>query len=395
MNKILLVSEDEDFAKKLKSKLIFLRNNDSVVISNYNDALFETECSKSNIVLVHEFADKTIELLSKLRKNSELCLILLSNNPEIIMAAADIGVDDFISPEAQDYEYVLRIVQNVKYNNVKTKSNRNVKILEQLKVIDELTGAYNYDYRKTVIENYAAEKLIQNGIFMALSAVESDEITFENLSKAIMHSKRIEDTVILGKDLNFYIFMPDSNINGAIVLFNRIKAELSFDIFAGISEISNKEFDQYEAEALKSLTESKATGSEFMYKEQVEQNDLLEDNSGKSYKFFKLVFNNKFENIIIPVFNSIPEIYESKLTGIKINQFIQEENCVLNLRNNDFESSLKIVYTGLANIVVYIKHEGLDRPENQEIKIPLSKITKDKLYNIVEDFIKEFKGEIC
>lgn len=395
MNKILLVSEDENFAKKLKSKLIFLRNNDSIVISNYNDALFETECSKSNIVLVHEFLDKTIELLSQLRKNSELCLILLSNNPEMIMEAADIGVDDFISPEAQDYEYVLRIVQNVKYNNVKTKSNRDIKILEQLKVIDELTGAYNYDYRKTVIENYAAEKLIQNGIFMALSAVECDEITFENLSKAIMLSKRIEDTVILGKDLNFYIFMPDSNINGAIVLFNRIKAKLSFDIFAGISEISNKEFDQYEAEALKSLTEAKATGSEFIYKEQVEQNDLLEDNSGKSYKFFKLVFNKKFENIIIPVFNSIPEIYESKLIGIKINQFVQEENCMLNLRNNDFESSLKIVYTGLANIVVYIKHEGLDRPENREIKIPLSKITKDKLYNIVEDFIKEFKGEIC
>ncbi len=391
MNRILLVSEDENFAEKLKSKLVFLRKEDSVNVSKYSDALFEAECTKSNIILVHEYADKTIELLSNLHKNPELCLILLSNNAETIMAAADIGVNDFISPEAEDFEYVIRIVKNIKHNNVIIESNRNIKLLEQIKVIDELTGFYSYDYRKQIIENYISVNLTKTGIYMALTGC--NESTSETLAGIIKNMKRSEDIVIA--DSNFYIFMPDTNINGAIVLLNRIKSNLDFDIFAGISNISNKEFDEFEKETLKALAEAKATESEFIYKEQVEQNDLLEDNSVKSYKFFRQVFNKKFKNIIIPVFNSISEIYESKLTGIKINQFEQEENCVLNLRNNDFESSLKIVYNGFAHIVIYIKHEGLDRPENREIKIPLSKITKDKLYNIIEDFIKEFKGEIC
>jgi hypothetical protein len=65
-----------------------------------------------------------------------------------------------------------------------------------------------------------------------------------------------------------------------------------------------------------------------------------------------------------------------------------------NLKNKKGNSSLKIIYPGFGKITILITYDGLDSPENREIKLPLSKITEQELVGIIEDFIKEYKENV-
>ena len=87
--------------------------------------------------------------------------------------------------------------------------------------------------------------------------------------------------------------------------------------------------------------------------------------------------------------------YEDKLKNTEIIQFTTDEQCVFELKNKNIKSSLRIIYPGFAKIIVTIKHEGFDSPENSEISLPLDKITQKELVEIVENFIKEYKETKC
>ena len=400
---ILLISDDENFSKVLKSKLIFLRENDCIVSSNYQDALNTLELSNANIVLVHEntTVEDTLNLIKKLRINNNLCIILLANScdKELILTAYDSGIDDFLMSSADDFELVIKIVNNIKHNSIKQKALRNNKILEQLNVIDELTGVYNYNYAKQVIENIIVDNLLSDGYFVIAAPSEESKTKFsvEKMSKSILSSIRCDDTVVLGKGAKFYILLPKTPINGVITVLNKIEENYgdNFKVCAGISSISHNNFEQMEADGLQAFSEAYSTGNQYLLAEekQDEFDDWLIDDTSqiKNYKLFRQIFNKKMEKIIAPVFYRLQKTWEEKLFDTEIEQFTDTEQCVFSLKNKNQTSTLRIIYPGFAKIIIYINHEGLDSPENKEIQIPLTKISKNELINIIEDFIKEFK----
>ena len=143
-NSILLISDDVDLSKGIESKLIFLRVNDSIVLSDYKEAVSNLKYTNADVVLIHENNSQqvTLELIKKIREFDNVCIILLVNNydKDMILASYDAGIDDFTMSSAEDFELVIRTVNNIKHNSVKLQAMRNQKLLEQLNVIDELTG---------------------------------------------------------------------------------------------------------------------------------------------------------------------------------------------------------------------------------------------------------------
>ncbi len=398
---ILLVSEDKTLAESLKEKLVFLRKDDNITTSSYKDAPRNIELVGANIILIHENSDsqKSINLIKKLRKNKNLCLILICNtyNRNLILSAADAGVDDFILSSSEDFEFVIRIVDNIKHASIKLLAERNTKLLEQIKVIDELTGLYNYSYSKQVIENTIDTNLIKNASFMVISPSNNGKTKFssEDASDAIKQSIRTADIASLGKGINFYIFMPETDINGAVVVLNKIKEKIKFDICAGITNVSEKDFNTFERQALKAVADAVATDADFIFAEDEKAETLDEwlDNGGiKGYKIFRQMFNKKLEKVITPVFYRLQKAYEEKLFDTTIEQRADSEQCVFSLKNRKNTSFLKILYPGFSKIIISIEHEGLDSPENREIQLQLSQITQNELIEIVENFIKEFKA---
>ncbi len=401
-NNILLISDDIGFAKTLASKIIFLRANDNIVISNYNEAVNSIDICAPDIVLLHGRPDEiTYNLIKELRTNEHLCIILISDTYDsaFILSAYDCGADDFILSSAEDFEFVLRIVHNIKHNSVKLRSLRNIKILEQLNAIDEETGIYNYSFAKQVIENYIDDNLLDTGCLLAIAPAREDKTKFDikEMANALKGSTRVDDIVTFGKGLRFYILLPKADLNQALVVFNKIKdkCEDNFEICSGITSIAHKNFEQIEHDVLDALSTAVTTHSEYSFTEEKQEtlNEWLDDGAAhsKGYKIFRQIFNKKLEKVITPLFYRLQKAYEEKLFDTEIEQYTNEEQCVFKLINKRQESTLRIVYPGFAKIVIYITHEGLDSPENKELQIPLTKISQKELGMIVEDFVKEFK----
>lgn len=391
---ILLVSDDSDLANEIEEKLVFLRADDKVIVSSYDKAMSNMSINDIRTVLVCESEhDKTIDILKNLRSIENLSLILVANTYELVIEAGDIGVDDFIMASSNDFEYVMRIVNNLKFSSLKQKFYRNEKLLEQLKLIDELTGLYTRP--KLVIENAIDKDLLVNGVYMAISPVLSEKPDFDisYFANILKKSVRAEDILSIGSGTKFYIFMPNTDINGGITVLNKIQDECKYQICAGLADIAGKTYEEFENSVAKSLAEALSTGAQYVVsQDEVKEEWMNED--VKNYKIFRQMFQKKLEKEITPVFYKLQQIYEEKLFGTEIDQFINDKQCVFRLKNKDRQSTLNIIYPGFAKVIIDIKHEGLDSPENKELQLSLSKVTQEEIENIVERFINEFKSNL-
>ena len=389
--KILLVSDDNDFAQKLDEKLVFLRKNDEIIISDYASALdLIGECS---VVLVHENStfEQTLSMIKDLRKKKEISIILVanSNNENLILESADLGVDDFILANAENFEFVLRIVHNIEFSVLKQLSQGYIKLLKQVNVVDDYSGLFNFDNCQQILKEQ------KNGIFMAISPCDKMKFSLDEVGFAIKFAIRKNDIAFIGRGSNFYLYLKDTDFEGAKNVFDKINTKIK--ISAGVADISGKTLEKFEKEAQDALIEAQKTGQKFVV-HQTKENTLdewLADTKSGNYKLFRKLFNTKLEKVITPVFYRLQKSYEDKLKNTEIIQFTTDEQCVFELKNKNIKSSLRIIYPGFAKIIVTIKHEGFDSPENSEISLPLDKITQKELVEIVENFIKEYKETKC
>lgn len=389
--KILLVSDDNDFAQKLDEKLVFLRKNDEIIISDYASALdLIGECS---VVLVHENStfEQTLSMIKDLRKKKEISIILVanSNNENLILESADLGVDDFILANAENFEFVLRIVHNIEFSVLKQLSQGYIKLLKQVNIVDDYSGLFNFDNCQQILKEQ------KNGIFMAISPCDKMKFSLDEVGFAIKFAIRKNDIAFIGRGSNFYLYLKDTDFEGAKNVFDKINTKIKIN--AGVADISGKTLEKFEKEAQDALIEAQKTEQKFVV-HQTKENTLdewLADTKSGNYKLFRKLFNTKLEKVITPVFYRLQKSYEDKLKNTEIIQFTTDEQCVFELKNKNIKSSLRIIYPGFAKIIVTIKHEGFDSPENSEISLPLDKITQKELVEIVENFIKEYKETKC
>lgn len=406
-NNILLISDDEKLSIELHEKLVFMRKNDNVIVSNYEHARRNIQFYLPEIILVHEASDKnkTIKLISDIMKNDESSsVILLVDNydSDFILNAYEAGIADFTDVAAADFEIVIRTVNNLKNVSVKYKATRNFRLLVQAGIIDELTGFYSFNAAQRVIENEINYNLLDNGVFMVVEPDEDSKQQFsmEKFAKAVNKSLRAYDLVTMAKGAKLYILLPKTDVDDAIVVLDKIKANYgkNFKLKAGLTNFYKKSFEKIEHEVLHALSEAVYSEEDYVVAQSYKKQDTLDewlqigDDSNKDYKLFRQMFNKKMEKVITPVFYRLQKAYEEKLFGTKIEQYTDEEQCVFTLKNRKQESSLRIVYPGFAKIIIYITHKGLESPEDSELSLPLTKITSKELIKIIEDFIKEFKN---
>lgn len=405
-NNILLITNEEKIAEHVKSRLVLLRGGDNIAVSVYENAQSELKKVSAKIVIVHENKNRedTIELIKQLREENDrtdIVILLLVNDldSEFILGAYDAGVNDYFSVHSEPYEVVLKTINGMKLQSIASSALRNQKVLEGLGIIDEFSGFYASKYAKTVFENELTRNYPKSGVFMIISPDEMSKSRFsvDKTIEALKVSTRSEDVITHAKATKFYVFLPKTDINGALVVINKIKDALKtdFSIKAGICDVKNKSFAKLEKEALNALAEAMISDVTYVIPEEKDETldkwlGVKEENQ-KNFRIFKQAFNKKLEGVIAPVFYRLQKAYEEKLFNTKIEQYTDENQSVFRLKNKNQDSTLKIVYPGFAKIVVSIIHSGLDSPENKEISMALTQITQKELVKVVEDFIKEFK----
>ena len=394
--KILIVADDVNLAENISPKLVFLRTDDiKVIASTLNIAKNEDVCNADVILLFEGTTLKsTLNLVKKVRKNTDAIIMLVvnSNNSDLILDCIDNGADDFIQFSAHDFEYVVRIVKNLKYRAFKSKLLNDNQILKKLGITDN-NGIYKRQYSKTIIENFVEENNLKSGSYMIISPSLDSNYTFSNdkLIKAIKTAVRSSDIYILGKGVQHTILLPYTDMNGALTLFNRIKESVKFDITAGISDIADKSYDEFEKASLTALTDALASRADYNFAQNSYDdtlNNWLDNTSDKGYKIFQKVFDKKLKKVIQPVFSKLQKTYDGKLKNAQIYQIVNDDACFFRIISDKNESTLRILYKGFSKIVIYISYTGLDSPENMTLELQLNEITKPKLVDIVENFIK-------
>lgn len=402
---ILLVTDDEDVAEVVLSKLVLLRESDSIAVCNYKMAKKLLENPSVSIVIVHENRDKekTLNFLNTIiSPEYETILLVNEYDQDFILAAYDLGLSDYYAVSSESYEMLIRTVNCFKRRSFKVRYSRDFALLAKMGVVDEETGFYKYKYSRELLAEFIKDRRVQNGMFIVLILDDSCKTRFsaDKLSRAIKKSVRCDDVVSVAKGGKFYMILPNVDKLGAFAVVNKVQDILGTKLIvrAGVCRIENKSFDRLEKEAFAALSEACQTNETSVFlEEHVKTLDEWLDEGEKDDKNFKLfqnAYNNKLEKVIAPVFFRLQKAYEEKLFNTKIDQYSDELQSVFQLKHGDRESRLKITYPGFAKIMIYIIHEGLDTPENKEISLNLNAVTQKGIAKIVEDFIKEFKQSV-
>lgn len=398
MDNILLITEDENVAESVLSKLVLLRDSDSIAVCDYKTSLKALNNSCVSVVILHEKSDKeqTLNYINAIKSNNyEIILLVNSYDPEFVIKAYDSGVNDFYSVNTDAQEMLIRTVNCFKFRTLKIKSARDYVLLNHLGAINEETGFYKYKFCKDIIEEYLQEPKIQNGMFVILAVDEASKTRFsgDKLSKAIKQSVRGDDVVFVVNGGKFYILLPNIEKAGAFAVVDKIQDVLGDKILihAGLAKISNKTFDRLEKETFAAYSEACQTNERAVYlEEKVKGIDEWMDET-RNFKLFQNSYLHKLENVITPVFYRLQKAYEEKLFNTKIEQYSDELQSVFRLKHEKCESCLRIIYPGLTKLFINITYEGLKSPENRDIELELNEVNQNKISKIVEDYIKDFK----
>lgn len=406
---IILVTNDANVVNVLKYKLVLLREIDNIMTVNYQDAVKTIKKVVPEIVLVHCSDNKPqcLELIKNIRldadiKNASVLLIVNDYDQDFILSAYDENITDYITLSADDAEILMRTIWGFKKNMLVTKLSKQHQLLEDLGVIDNITGFYTEEYSEKIFinEQRSLKKLRAKGILMLVSPAEESKTTLNPtlLIKAIKNSTRTSDVIIHAGANRFYIILAEIYVKGAYSVWDKIKQYLGSDysIIAGVSPIGDKSFVQLKNELLGALAEAESSKQDLVIVNEEEKEisaDWLDkiNSSQKNFKLFKQAFTKKLDKVITPVFFQMQKLYEEKLFQTKIEQTSGASSSSFFLYSDNHKSELKITYPGFSKINIDILHQGFDSPENRRISMDLSELDETKLTKIIEEFIEEFK----
>lgn len=405
-NNILLISEDENATELILNKLVLLRDNDKITKCNCKETKKALQNSLYCVVLLYadikeqELIFKTIKTIKETKPDSEIILIPNDINTELILKAYDAGIYDYVSIDAESFDFVIKTINCYKLRTLKNIEQRNEKFLYQQGVIDEKTNLYKCNYLKDIFIDIADDLRIQNGIFSILTLNDKNKtkISTNRLAGIIKTTVRGDDIIATARGGKFYLILPNIDLEGTKKLIQKIQDKMGeeFKIHAGMSKIGIQSFetlDKITQDSLKSAIQndemavslSEVTGM---------QNGWLEDEDQprhKDFKLFKVAFTNKMKNVIEPIFFRFQKECETKLTNTQVSQYANNIESVFSLKNETLHSELVIRFNGYAKFKIEINHSGLDSAENTKLELPLSQLTDKELTKLLKQLKQEYK----
>lgn len=405
-NNILLITDEDETAKLVLSKLILLRDNDKISVCGTQKLKKTLENSLCCVVIVHEnieSPDLTLKIISTIKEsksNAEIVLLLNEEKPELILKAYDLGIYDYFTVDAPDYEILIKTVNCFKLSSFKEVANRNEKFLYQLGVIDSKNSLYKYNYLKEIFIDLSDDLRIQNGIFAILTLDDKTKtkISTNRLAGIIKNSVRQEDIVATARGGKFYLILPNIDLEGTKAVIRKIQDKIGndFQIRSGLTKIGIQSFETLDKIAQDSLI-SAIQNDEMCVSltDNLENtNTWLEDENSKpnkNFKLFKMAFTKKMNEVITPVFFRFQKECETKLTNTQVSQYANNIESVFSLKNEKLHSELILRYNGFAKFKIEITHSGLDSAENTKTEFQLSKLTEKELTKLLKQLKDEYK----
>lgn len=405
MNKVILITNQENVRQNFQEKFVLLRESDKLLNSDYEsapDILYE---HRPNIVLLHENCnrEKTINLIKYIKEknifaNTHILLIAETYDKAFILNAYDEGIADYIMLSSDSSEILIRTINCIKKSEMTAKICRLEENLKTYGILDAKSGFYSANSEQNLFDIRLHMEDYTGGCYILLTSKANEEASQPDIIiDAIKKSVRLNDLVARVSDTKYAILLK-CNIDGCIKVIEKIKENLpsEYKIRAGIKVIDLEKFEDIKSQAACALNNALLQERDFVIYsifENTEEDWLAQENiEEKSYKLFQKAFLNKVQNIIAPVFLKTKKSYEEKVTGVKIEHFTDEQQSAFRVLCGTNESRLTMHYNNYTKLTISISHSGFDSPENKEITLSLKEITENKIEEILEAFMDEFIG---
>lgn len=426
-NCLLVVSDVESDILEFRSKLVLLRNIDSIVNTTTNNAV--EFCRKyypdTVIAFAHTKNQRLFEMCKALRhdpvlKNTPIIFIFDKFEEELLLPSLDAGISDYIILPATNLEILTRVIICLQKNETTRELEKKETLLRDLGVIDDKLGMYSPQFISKAFSNeiIMAEKYKKSLVLMAVSldAGHRNSINENYLASVIKKSIRGSDVVGLPEEGRLYVLLHKTNINGAHIVYEKIKKNLgnNISISAGICEsFEGMTYVALSKSASHALNEALSRGGsriltfdQFEKKEEqiLTQHQTDESKSWlnkmkttkKSYDSFKQEFIQKVDCIIGPIFRQKKADIVSKYsTSIVVEQVATESSCFFCIRDifRGSEATIKIIDPGFPKLIFDSTKFKDGKPETKRLNLEISELTQEFLIKNIDDLLVAF-GEL-
>jgi DNA-binding response OmpR family regulator len=414
-NSLLIISDSHEEIIKFQSKLMLLRNVDSVIESIFDSAI--ENCKKhipDTIIIFTEKGDqRAFEICKNVRhnallKNTPILFVLKSFDEECVLSGFDAGISDYITLPARDSDILMRVIWCLQKSETARDIEKKQNLLSDLGVINKEMNAYTPEFTAKVFSNeiLAAQKYRYPIALMAVKSDDANDNKIDNRRFAKIINKSVRNSDILGisEDDIFYMILPKTDKNGICTVYERIVNNLKDEITisAGACNLYERmTYDDLSSRTLIALKKAMVKGNSLII-EEAESINKNEDegwidkvhNETKNFKLFKQAFNKKLKNIVEPVFYKMYNELQSKYPEKAIiEHYMSGSKCIFSIKdpfvNN--EVNLKITDPGFSKVIIDVLYIKQGEQHSTRSKIDLNDLTENNLINIINAMADEFE----
>ncbi len=411
-SKIVIISDNLSAKEILLKKINLLREADAIESYGYAGAVSYLSASLPELIILYADVYNNANCFKLLREIKNIpdfesvpvMLVCEKNDRDFILSAFDEGISDYILIDADESEFLIRIIWNLQKRGLLKKYNESLQQLVDMDVVYDNTFFYKEAFVDTIFKANI-KKCQEKNIITTLMIISSDidckyQLSSGLLGNILKETLRKTDVIGVKDNDKFYVLLNDISPKNAEAMFNRIQKELDeYSISAGVTCIGFESFEKAENDAKKALQDALLQKNKVVFygrnlkgKEGdcfSEEADMTSPN--KNFKLFKQSFIKKLNNVITPVFYQIQKMYEDKLFETKILQTTTEGRSVFYINSKDVQSKLTITYPGFSKINIKTEHTAGSEVQSDSISLKLPELDSAELTKIMEQFIKDYK----
>ena len=396
-NKIILISDDSNFFDFIGHKLE-LRKSDRLLMYGFDSIPENFHLLENGVLIIdsEKSKEKTLDLLNIL-KNTPSIVFAFNEDDVFRRKCYRAGVYDFMTPLTSDSEFRARIIPALTVASLLEKNKRYRDFLVNKNIITKENEVF-IDY-KSIIDTELAD--IQNSsrkvVFGAISPNEKSQFLLKPalIEAVILNNIRKNDILMNYAPNKYFIFLYDIDVNSAKKIWKKITAQIPEKIYAGFCNVLNQKKEILINEALNKLHEAINYDKQIVTEKQpLSSLSSIQglSSSMSNFKLFRQEFDKKMDKIIAPVFYQIQQKYAGKLTGVALEQSLENGYGAFYIKGKHFYSSFKITCPGLSKINIDVTYQkNSNNIDAKRITLEPEELEQGLLEDLLEQFILEYK----
>lgn len=396
-NKIILISDDSNFFDFIEHKLE-LRKSDDLLMYGFDSIPENFHILENGVLIIdsEKSKEKTLDLLNIL-KNTPSIVFAFNEDDVFRRKCYRAGVYDFMTPLTSDSEFRARIIPALTVASLLEKNKRYRDFLVNKNIITKENEVF-IDY-KSIIDTELAD--IQNSsrkvVFGAISPNEKSQFLLKPalIEAVILNNIRKNDILMNYAPNKYFIFLYDIDVNSAKKIWKKITAQIPEKIYAGFCNVLNQKKEILINEALNKLHEAINYDKQIVTEKQpLSSLSSIQglSSSMSNFKLFRQEFDKKMDKIIAPVFYQIQQKYAGKLTGVALEQSLENGYGAFYIKGKHFYSSFKITCPGFSKINIDVTYQkNSNNIDAKRITLEPEELEQGLLEDLLEQFILEYK----